>query len=302
MDTMSTMTARPVIASMLNNKGVILMEQQRFEAAKKSLSQALSLAEESSDEDGDENHSVETDRLSSPNEEYPENRSDIMTVHSELLKLLSPFNDILYDKAPKYRSEYDEGMDNFKDLFRLKISSRNLSGTILFNLARLAHNQDKFKEALNLYWQALVSLESFGIQDDPITIAILFCTGQIQYIYDDYAASLETYTTALSFATLVFGKDSLEVAACLNCIGILHYVYPNGDKNAGMRSLLTSLEKRQKLQGRDHVDIGTTLNNIGRFRFQAEKLDLALDAYTEALRIRRKHQDESADVAATLFK
>jgi Tfp pilus assembly protein PilF len=65
MDTMSTMTARPVIASMLNNKGVILMEQQRFEAAEKSLSQALSLAEESSDEDGDENHSVETDRLSS---------------------------------------------------------------------------------------------------------------------------------------------------------------------------------------------------------------------------------------------
>lgn len=287
---------------MLNNKGVILMKQNRFEAAEKWLNQALSLAEERNGDGSDEKHVYATLSRSQISKMYPEDRSSIKLAHSELLKLISPSKDVFDDKPPKYSLEYDEGMDSFKDLFRLKISSRNLGGTILFNLARLAHTQRKFKEALNLYWQALVSLESFGIEDDPITIAILFCTGQIQYIYEGYQESLATYTTALPLATSVFGKDSLEVAACLNCVGILHYAYPHGDKKAGMQSLLMALEKRQKIQGRDHIDTGTTLNNIGRFRFQEEKLDLALEAYKEALRIRRGHNDESADVAATLFK
>jgi len=107
--------------------------------------------------------------------------------------------------------------------------------------------------------------------------------------------------TALALAQSHFGENSLEVAACLNCIGVLHYMMSNGNNDIALDAFQTSLQQRLKLLGEDHIDVGTTWNNVGRMYFQLGKFDLAMEAYCEALRIRRKCQGESVDVAATLF-
>jgi tetratricopeptide (TPR) repeat protein len=107
--------------------------------------------------------------------------------------------------------------------------------------------------------------------------------------------------TALALAQSHFDENSLEVAACLNCIGVLHYMMSNGKDDIALDALQTSLRIRIELLGEDHIDVGTTWNNIGRMNFQLGKFDSAMEAYCEALRIRRKCQGESVDVAATLF-
>jgi len=107
--------------------------------------------------------------------------------------------------------------------------------------------------------------------------------------------------TALALARSSFGEKSIEVAACLNCVGVLHYMISSGDNNMALDALQTSLQQRIKLLGKDHIDVGTTWNNIGRVYFQLKKENEAMKAYCEALRIRRMCQGESVDVAATLF-
>lgn len=201
----------------------------------------------------------------------------------------------------KHRPEYDEGMDVYKAPFRLGESSRSLDGTVLFNLGRLSHNLGSYDDALRLYKRSLLALENGGQPDELLTFAILVGVSQILYAKGDHVFSLKTYMTALSFARNYFGEDSLEVAVCLNCIGVLQYVMPSGDDAIALIALQTSLHLRLELLDRDHIDVGTTWNNVGRVYFQQGKYEDAMNAYKEALRIRRKRQGESVDVAATIF-
>jgi len=173
--------------------------------------------------------------------------------------------------------------------------------TIQFNMGRLALNQREFLNALEFFWESLAAMNFIGIENEPVEVAALFCIGQIQYIVGEFESSLTTYHMALPLAMKLFGPESIEVAACQNCIGILHYVSVNGDNESGMNALQKSLYLRLKHQGRDHLDVGTTWNNIGRLYYHESKYSLALSAYEESLRIRRLHHGESADIAATLF-
>ncbi len=222
-------------------------------------------------------------------------------------------------KTSKHRSEYDEGMDFFRSPVRLDDSNTSLEGTVLFNLGRLCHNQCQLEDAMAWYKRSLLAMErrrrrvamedeneSTGADDDSrswssITLAVLGGVAHIQYVRGDHVDALKTCMTANSLARSTFGETSLEAAACLNCIGVLHYVMPNGDVQIALDALQTCLKQRLELLGDDHIDVGTTWNNIGRIFFQQGKYDVAMEAYREALRIRRSCQGESVDVAATLF-
>ena len=213
-------------------------------------------------------------------------------------------NDSSNDKTPSRRhpSEYDEGMDCFQSPFRLsKNSSCSLIGAVLFNLGRVSHNEGHLDDALDLYKRSLLAIEHSCSCDGTLTLTVLVGVGKIQYVKSEHADSLNTYMTALTFAQSLFGEGSLEVAACLNCIGVLHYVMPTGDDDIALDALQTSLQQRLTLLAEDHIDVGTTCNNLGRLLFQLGKYDLAMEAYCDALRIRRKYQRDSIDVAATLF-
>jgi len=216
--TTTWLTPRPIIVSMLNNKGVIFMERQQYGEARKSLNRALRLAEKEDRKSGSSNHNNNSNKVNanipattimaainndnpdfegrnySPmelcrvvsNETSPytrtrvekENATEDNGIYTNVVEIetdaifascdpnhkpsnstttvRSPFdlfakNNSTHDNhsnindnaendsngtenttsISRHRSEYDEGMDNFKSPFRLvNNSSRSLNGII----------------------------------------------------------------------------------------------------------------------------------------------------------------------------
>lgn len=285
---MTLLTPRPVMVSMLNNKGVVYIERRQYAQATKSLSRALRMAEKEA-----------VQAPAATDLEWPKVRKELSS-----LTLLSASSMESSDtsKTPfKHRAEYDEGMDYFRNPLKLgDNANRSIDGTILYNLARCHHNQAEYEQALTLYKRSLRSLEKWPCCDEPLTLAILFGIGQIQYIRGDHHDSLKTYMTSLNFARTKFGNESLEVAASMNCIGVLHYIMPKGDSDTALEALQTSIRLRVMILGEEHIDVGTTWNNVGRIYFQQGDYANAMDSYRRALQIRKHEQGDSVDVAATI--
>ena len=239
--------------------------------------------------------------------EPPSSSSDVMSTSSRNTTTTSSAATTTTTTPFKHRAEYDEGMDYFQTPLRLDDASRSVDGTILFNLARVHHNQGGYVEALSLYKRSLRALEdpqatsATTTVDAPLFLAVLFGIGQIQYIRGDHSDSLKTYLTCLTFARSHFGEESIQVAACLNCIGVLHYIMPKGDAHTALEALQTSIHIRRNALGEHHIDVGTAWNNVGRVHFQQGQYDEAMEAYKKALRIRRRAQGTSVDTAATIF-
>ncbi|KAL3943077.1 MAG: hypothetical protein SGARI_000063 [Bacillariaceae sp.] len=264
---------------------------------------------------GDDKQGYNTTTLASHHRYATPNAADCNGSASpvEIMACISVEPSPLAVKSSKHRSEYDEGMDFFRTPFRLDDSNTSLEGTVLFNLGRIAHHQGDLEDAVAWYKRSLVALERRRValqeenhsapedQSSSITLAILGCVAHIQYVRGDHVDALKTYMTANALARSNFGEESMEAAACLNCVGVLHYVMPNGDVQIALDALQTCLKQRLALLGDDHIDVGTTWNNIGRIFFQQGKYEVAMEAYREALRIRRSCQGESVDVAATMF-
>lgn len=367
---MPIIPTRPLVVSMLNNKGALQIENQEYGKARKSLNKALRMVEKSDQIRRSKQHRVarspspsndstatESTAASSTNisdsssvdssssfsssssttlwpssQDFQDSLSSLFRASTSITETTEESTSSSDDasvycdsstgnnsKTPfKHRAEYDEGMDYFNTPLRLTDSSRNIDGTILFNLGRLEHSHGNFDEALDLYKRALKSVDVYNVDDsynnnlrqqssgvlvgdEPLTLALLVSIGQIQYLRGDHDDALKTYQTSLSLAKAAFGDDSLEAAACHNCIGVLHYIMPDGESSVALESLQTALTIRKSMLGREHIHVGTTYNNIGRIFFQQGMYADAMNAYQRALDIRRTVQGESVDVAATLF-
>lgn len=220
----------------------------------------------------------------------------------------------------KHKSEYDEGMDQYPSLLRLEVSlpTNVVIPTICHNLGRVQHNRGNADKALEYYAQTRTILlgtstiskttdsedsseyKLDALAEHGLVLASLFSTGHIQYMQGDHDSALDTYTQCLTLAENHFGADSLAVAACLNAVGVMHYIMPQGKADDAMRAFLKCLALRSRVC-KTSPELGTTWNNIGRLNFQANNYPQAMDAYRRALEIRRMHGDNSVDVAATIF-
>jgi tetratricopeptide (TPR) repeat protein len=222
-------------------------------------------------------------------------------------------------QSSKPASEYEEGMDPFSVPLRVPLGETSLRGslllllgTILFNLARLVHHKDQnHKVALHHYQRARRVLHSLP---NGVNLAILTSLGYLYYSQgggvggrgDPHGEALELYTAASEMSISICGPDSLEAAACWNCLGVLYYAMcsssSGGHLDDSMKALQESLRIRRNLLGDDHPDTATTWNNLGRLYYVHDKYDDALTAYRQALRIRRKSGvSDTVDVAATIF-
>lgn len=312
---------RPPLVATLNNKGVEFLQRQQYEQAHQSFSKALLLLQQ----EQQQSPPLAPTRHKKPKATEERHSSPELELGLSLQCSLEPL--VLPDTsssprrvqttatAIKHRAEYDEGMGVFQAPLQLGQSSysddtnsnqhprgiRNEPATILFNLARVYHQQDHLDQALGCYRRALVSLHDDSHHNDIyLTLAILFGIGHIQYMRGDHADSLQTYRTSLRLARTL-GKESVPVAACLNCIGVLHYVMHDGDVATALESLQTSIRIRTSQLGKLHADVGTTWNNLGRVYFQQGRYGPAMKAYRQSLAIRRSAHGDSVDVAATLF-
>lgn len=198
-----------------------------------------------------------------------------------------------------------------------------VQATILFNVGQVHRRRGEFDIAAIKYdaaLEVLKSTKSDSSAHQKLLIPILHNIGQLQYRRGELTLAMKTYDTALTHAKSMEG-GSVHVASALNCLGVLHY-HANSSENEdetsngeaskididtsstdkAMELFQQALSMRIKCLGPDHVDVATTLNNIGRIFVQGDQFDRALGYYQDALRIRRiSLGTNSLDYAATAF-
>jgi tetratricopeptide (TPR) repeat protein len=189
---------------------------------------------------------------------------------------------------------------------------------LLFNLGQVHRRRGEFDAAAAKYEHALKILkdDANNMSQHQMLTPILHNIGQLQYRRGELATAMGTYEMALAHAQSM-EDGSVHVASALNCLGVLHYHANSSDNDDGnlnrqvlkdsstdkaMELFQKALALRQQCLGPDHVDVATTLNNIGRIHVQLDQFDQALRYYQDALRIRRASLGTSSlDYAATAF-
>jgi tetratricopeptide (TPR) repeat protein len=107
-----------------------------------------------------------------------------------------------------------------------------------------------------------------------------------------YRASLEMYVKLI-------GKDCVDVAKVLSCMGILYA--KSGNYVLSRRLLTESLRIRELFFGRDSLEAAASLFALGVVHDKVAEYTKALDCYTEVLRIRQSILGENCvEVAETL--
>lgn len=181
-------------------------------------------------------------------------------------------------------------------------SEANSTAKILFNLGRVFHNQGRFDMAVNFYTQLLQERGDHTSNEEKklICLAGLFSMGHCQYSRGDLHA-LPTYWAALSVAQTL--EERHHEANCMNAIGMVILSMPTGKQQVALQAFQTSLEIRRQCLREDDNEIGTTWNNIGHCYYKQKNYPKALEAYNQALRVRRLNRDapDGIDVAATLL-
>ena len=217
------------------------------------------------------------------------------------------------------RGEYDEGMHTFSSPCLLNattcVSMHAATSTILFNLGQLHLHVGQLDEALSAFARALQIAQWSGEGEHDkeqagsgvSNMAILHNVGHVQYRLGHYEDALRTYAKALHWGKAGLCKSShklLDVAATLNCLGVLYFHLPKAETDKAKELYTESLTIRRAVLGCDceSVEIATTLNNIGRIHYMRGEYSHALQLYQEALRMRKTLLgDDHLDVAATTY-
>lgn len=305
----SRLMPRHVIVCTLNNKSVIYAKSKRTKEARSSLKRALQMAQRDL-----KTHEAK-ERISALKQD---SRGDLSSIIDDSLFTNDASNALASEDRFGGRHDYEEGLDYYANLHQLKTScvpsskkdnsnplflkARN-KATILYNMGRIEHDECNYGDAFTLYRKSMALLQSFSSlqADGKLILAVLFAMGHIRCLHGDYLRALKYYMAALSTSNIIFGSESLETAASLNCIGVVQYSMQLRDPSIALEALETSLKIRQEKLGNSHLEVATTWNNIGRIVFQQERYDDALEAYDHTLRIRAEEDAESIDTAATYF-
>merc|ERR1712151_565016 len=224
------------------------------------------------------------------------------------------------------RGDYDEGMNTFSQ--PVSISSdvtcmHDAIATILFNLGILHLRLNKDDEASDFFTRALESAQRNDNHSAVTTsvksskkgkscvsvIAILHNIGNVQYRSGRYEDAVRTYNKALQIQknTCKIKNSShcmLDLAATLNCLGVLHFHLAKADTDKAMKFYEESLSFRCAVLGFDceNKEIATTLNNMGRVHYMIGEHKRALELYAKALNMRRRLLgNDHIDVAATAY-
>jgi tetratricopeptide (TPR) repeat protein len=238
------------------------------------------------------------------------------------------------------RMDFDEGMHSYANLEKLdesdvmdyvsseesqsgqsliQVKNDVVQAILLFNVGQVHRRRGEFDIAAIKYESALETLREGNMLQIPLLIPILHNIGQLQYRRGELTKAMETYEMALAHAHSM-EDGTVHVASTLNCLGVLHYhanssenddsesndskirAISNSSTDKAMELFQQALALRKDCLGPDHVDVATTLNNIGRIHVQSDEFDKALEYYQDALCIRRVSLGtNSLDYAATAF-
>lgn len=219
----------------------------------------------------------------------------------------SPQDDSSCDSQATQRREYDEGMHFFMTPVRMEGTIMDLLVThdaaatvLLFNMGQVCLRKQRDEEANDCFMRALYLARCAGKMSPIGMVAILHNIGYIEYKNGELQKSLRTFNEAMQ--VLRHSYNRIELAATLNCLGVLYFHLPKSDTSRAMEYYNKALEMQREHFGDQHKDVATTLNNVGRVHYIKGEYDHALAKYLEALRIRRRLLGKDhLDVAATVY-
>jgi tetratricopeptide (TPR) repeat protein len=200
--------------------------------------------------------------------------------------------------------EFDEGWGFFSSfavgdhLLGPTAGCEDQAAALLYNIGQVHLLQNRDGAALDCFNGVLQLLRHK--KGHTLMVPVLHRIAYAQYYREDMKTAIETLTEAMS--CFKSGKDSLELAATFNSLGVIYFHLPKPDTSKALSLFARALAMQQALLGPDHTSVATTLNNIGRVHFAAGAFDLALTVYRDALRIRRfQLGNKHPDVAATIY-
>lgn len=270
----------------LNNEAVAYAKMNRYDEAMKCLNAALLYSSNLCD--------VESSASSQVKETFPQCHNIDVSGSADL--------------------EYDEGMATFCGPLhmsgQLLANPKLILVTIFYNLGIINAHDDQDNEAFAYFEKAKTQMlgtaaEFSSSVQGPSIIAILHNLGHIHYRAKRFDEAQQKYTEALNLARQKHNYYHLDIAASLNCIGVV-CIHRQGDDTAeALGYLMEALAIRYAiLDTKCSTDAATAtvLNNVGRVRFVRKEFSEALKIYQEAFEIRHRiFGGCHLDVAATLF-
>mmetsp|Transcript_16955 Transcript_16955/g.46500 ORF Transcript_16955/g.46500 Transcript_16955/m.46500 type:complete len:717 (+) Transcript_16955:158-2308(+) len=202
------------------------------------------------------------------------------------------------------RQEYDEGMFVYDQPLPVNAHAQPTlrSAMTLYNNAVAFVGCGKYQEARLWFDLALtqLALEAQDSQVPMVTYIIHHNLGHCWYRLGRNDDALKSYSKALAIAQ-ERNIDYVHVAACLNCIAVILF-HNEGNTPENVLVLFKHVEKVFRTSiGYKSRQVATVLNNMGRVYYLNSKYDLAMEAYTEALKTREELLGTSSiDVAATI--
>lgn len=215
-------------------------------------------------------------------------------------------------KGKTSRTEYDEGMRVFESPMALNnISNPDLiASTLYYNIGQTYTRQKLYEDAITWFHHSLTlcnhANDFNSYHPSLLTVKTLHCLGYCSHRLGNDDKASNYYEQALALLTESNLGSAADLAASLNCVGVLHFnsqTTNNTDLALEMFQESLNIYKSLRSSNRSNeVAIATVLNNIGRVYYLQSKFQESLDVYEQSLRIRREILgNDSVDVAATVY-
>lgn len=152
-------------------------------------------------------------------------------------------------------------------LLKLAVATRRQMGqpldlaTSLNYLAMLRTDQGKYREADDLYSEALALQKQVLDPDHPAVTGTLYNLAQLYWASGNYPKAEILFTEVIGSSRRIYGDDHFEVALDLNMLGLV--LMETGRYNEARDAFLEALAIQERTFGELHPDYTATLSNLG---------------------------------------
>lgn len=171
-----------------------------------------------------------------------------------------------------------------------KLEPWELRADVGCQVGSLLYNVGLFEEATNLLFTT-VALNMSRRPQSPETAFSLYCTSWCFVDMLDIQSALLYAKKALDIYENAPKREQLKIALVCNAIGVF-YLNSENDIDNARPYLNRAFEIRQKELGCDHVDVATVLCNLGSMYTKSHTFEMAVKAYSQALKIYQNNGKE----------
>jgi CHAT domain-containing protein/Flp pilus assembly protein TadD len=278
----------------LNNQGLELYNQGKYQEALKLFEQALVISREISDKANEAKYLnnigaiYKSLGMYQKALDYYQQALVITKIIGNKLEEGRYLNNI----GEVYRSlgQYEKALDYYQQAFAItkQFGDKNgEGGTYLNNIGAIYRNQGKYQKALDYYQQALAIAKQVGNKDGEG--ASLNNIGEIYDSLGQYQKALDYYQQALSIAKQI--GDKVGESTYINNIGEVYRSLGQYSKALNYYQQALSIAK----QIGDKDGEGKIINNIGIVYRSLGQYEKALDYYEQALLIAKQTGDKAGE-------